>query len=89
MDHKQKYTYVFAFKGDVSFSFFIEKYYLADVLELALYNAGFNVEMGSITGYIEASNLHTEQDLEAYDFYKDYVDNFIHDSHSRCNEEIL
>lgn len=86
---KETYTYVFGFKDDISFSFFIEKRHVADVLELALYNAGFNVEVGTITGYIESVNLNTEEDLEKYDFYQEYVDNFTHDSHSRCNEELL
>ena len=84
------YFYLIGFKdGGASLSFFIEKAATADVLELALYNSGYQVVMGTITGFISDVNLHTEADLEKYEFYSEYLDKFIYDSHSRCNEEIF
>lgn len=89
MHNKQKYTYLIGFKDGTSISFFVEKAYLADILELALYNSEYQVAMGTLSGVIDRNDLHTEEDLEEYDFYKEYLDKFVYDSHSRCNEEIF
>lgn len=89
MLNKQTYTYLIGFKDGTSISFFVEKAYLADILELALYNSEYQVAMGTISGLIDSINLHSEEDLEQYDFYKEYFDKFVYDSHSRCNEEIF
>lgn len=85
----QTYTYLVGFKNGSSLTFFIKEPHVADVLELALYNSEYEVVIGTFTGFISESNLHTEYDLDRYEFYKEYVDRFIYDSHSRCNEEIF
>ena len=89
MSNKQTYTYLVGFKDGTSLSFFIEKHHVADVLESALYNSGYEVAIGTLSGLIDSVNLHTEADLEQYDFYQEYLDKFVYDSHSRCNEEIF
>lgn len=89
MPHSNTYTYLVGFKDGTTVSFFLKDASVADVLESALSYSGHDVAMGTFDGYVDPRFLHTEEDLEKYDFYVEYVDRFVNDSHSRCQMELL
>jgi hypothetical protein len=85
---KEYYVVNGTYKDTYTFVFIIEDKSLLDSLELALLASNHQVVITEFKGYVQQAYLHTEDDINTYDFYIDYVNNLVNDSHNRCGENL-
>lgn len=72
------YKLIIAHKDEITLSFIIEDFSLADRIESSLLDAGYpDVQMYSLVkSYIDERHVHTEDDLAVYDFYQEYINKY-------------